>query len=183
MMAWSLLKDLFMFCNQWTMKSIAWKKIQRNTWKIFAELNCGTPSQTSLVDFLLQSFKINPLPWLFTILCSSSIRRGTRQSFKNKSNLPVSVKFLLLKMTEGMFGLSQNDITLYLFFRKNFLPRCPRTMDKEWTLVGEKESRKWGATQNALYFQLTGQDSPLSTSIERRTKWIEATMCECRGAS
>jgi hypothetical protein len=44
------------------------------------------------------------------------------------------------------------------------------------------ESRKCGATQNALNFRLIGQDSPLSTSIEQRTKWFEATMPEGGGA-
>jgi hypothetical protein len=39
-----------------------------------------------------------------------------------------------------------------------------------------------GATQNALHFRLTGQDSPLSTSIEQRTKWFKATMLEGSGA-
>lgn len=49
-------------------------------------------------------------------------------------------------------------------------------------MAGERKSRKCGATQNALHFRLIGQDSPLSTPTEQRTKWSEDTLPEVGGA-
>jgi hypothetical protein len=70
-------------------------------------------------------------------------------------------------------------ILLFIHFSKEFLAEMSLYEGQRMNFgCWATESRKCGATENALHFRLTGQDSPLSTSIERRTKLFETTMPE-----